>query len=115
MALRSSSSEPATMIDADLPAPLLSDRSDHVGDQYFSVQIVQLSDALGAPGSHAQRTLPRSATKHPECRSRTGAGVDHRPHRCRADSPGSTKRRDETARLSPIRHTGRRTVQGSIA
>src|ERR1035437_6268658 len=35
---------------------------------------------LGATVSPAQRTLPRSASKHPDCRSRAGAGVDHYDH-----------------------------------
>ena len=59
---------------------LLSDRSGHVGDQDVSAQIVQPSDALGATDPLAQRTLPRSASKHPNCRSRAGAGVDHVDH-----------------------------------
>ena len=58
----------------------VSDRSGHVGDQDVSAQIVQPSDALGATDPLAQRTLPRSASKHPDCRSRTGAGVDHADH-----------------------------------
>ena len=41
---------------------------------------MQPSDALGATDSLAQRTLPRSASKHPDCRSRAGAGVDHADH-----------------------------------
>jgi hypothetical protein len=57
-----------------------SDRSGHVGDQEVSAQIVQVSDALGATDPLAQRTLPRSASKHPDCRSRAGAGVDHADH-----------------------------------
>ncbi len=55
----------------------VADRSGHVGDQDVSAQIVQPSDALGATDPLAQRTLPRSASKHPDCRSRAGAGVDH--------------------------------------
>ena len=62
------------------PAWPLPDRSGHVGDQDVSArdhgilpsaQIVQPSDALGATDPLAQRTLPRSASKHPDCRSRT--------------------------------------------
>ena len=45
-----------------------------------SAQIVQPSDALGATDPLAQRTLPRSASKHPNCRSGAGAGVDHADH-----------------------------------
>jgi hypothetical protein len=58
----------------------VSDRSGHVGDQDVSAQIVQPSDALGATDPLAQRTLPRSASKNPDCRSRAGAGVDHADH-----------------------------------
>jgi hypothetical protein len=76
-----SSSEGATMSTPTLRWTLpLSDRSGHVGDQDVSAQIVQPSDALGATDPLAQRTLPRSASKHPDCRSRAGAGVDHADH-----------------------------------
>ena len=51
------------------PAWPLSDNSSHVGDQDVSAQIVQPSDALGATDPLAQRTLPRSASKHPDCRT----------------------------------------------
>ena len=61
-------------------ALLKSDSSGHVGDQDVSAQIAQPSDALGATDPLAQRTLPRSASKHPDCRSRAGAGVDHADH-----------------------------------
>jgi hypothetical protein len=65
---------------AMVPPRLLADRSGHVGDQDVSAQIVQPSDALGATDPLAQRTLPRSASKHPDCRSPAGAGVDHADH-----------------------------------
>jgi hypothetical protein len=72
----------------DGPTLPLSDRSGHVGDQDVSAQIVEPSDALGATDSLAQRTLSRSASKHPDCRSRPGAGVhQRRPHRCRVGTP----------------------------
>jgi hypothetical protein len=41
---------------------------------------VQPSDALGATDQLTQRTPPRSASKHPDCRSRAGRGVDHADH-----------------------------------
>jgi len=55
-------------------------QSGHVGDQDVSAQIVQPRDALGADDPLAQRTPPRSASKHPDRRSRTGAGVDQADH-----------------------------------
>ncbi len=69
--------EPAQTMSVRL---LLPDKSGHVGDQDVSAQIVQPSDALAATNPLAQRILLRSASKHPDCRSRTGAGVDHSDH-----------------------------------
>ena len=50
------------------------------GDQDVSAQIAQPSDALGATAPLAQRTLPRSASKHPDCRSRARADATHADH-----------------------------------